>query len=310
MQIIFIMSLSATIWSRLTSQIPMRRTAISKTRTIVKLPHGLANNGLDRRTNLVNPIAVQETIYQSRKFLMHEQNEGMQFLNAQELEKNNNLHLLTGEFSIAKEMYNPSPKYPAEIECKLASYGKSSILCEFLMRSPDVSHPIAVVKDKAVLVSDSFTEVCPLPEIWKERFGSYYKKADIWFEPFATPSHMICRGAQVKPFVLTVPRRDEGTYGYVTSTMLLQYCLDALGDHFCRNKIHCEENKESLFLKNASYHITAFAGVADTLTVELWDDDTYSDGVCFNILKSGNSVFQSRIQFYSYGDLQLQDSHA
>ncbi|XP_046579486.1 uncharacterized protein LOC124287057 isoform X2 [Haliotis rubra] len=267
-------------------------------------PSGLSY-GLDLRTSLVSPIGVFRLLLRGRTFVFFETDNHPSFMDIQTLSTGNLIFTVSGELSISPSMYNPRlPKYPAEVQTRFASFRTSSFVWESILKVPGAPHVTASLKNNGVVVSKSTRRPCPVPDWFREKFGRLYNKdPGVTFRKVETTPIKMCRGVNSNPYMVTVKSRDIDSNQHTNTGLYLQYCLDALGDHLFRNKIQCELNTESLLLKSATFLHGGESEMADVLAVEFWDDETDADMICFNIVKSGISIYQARICFYRYDDI-------
>ncbi|XP_046579487.1 uncharacterized protein LOC124287059 [Haliotis rubra] len=272
-------------------------------------PSGLSD-GLDLRTSLVSPIGVFRLLLRGRTFVFLETDKHPPFMDNDKLTTDKLLFLVSGELSLSSSMYNPRlPKYPAEVQTRFASFRTSSFVWESILKVPGAPHVTASLKNNGVAVSKSTRRPCPVPDWFREKFGQLYNKdPGVTFRKVETTPIKMCRGVNSNPYLVTVKSRDIDVNQHTNAVLYLQYCLDALDDHLFRNKIQCELNTESLLLKSASFLHMGESEVADVLAVEFWDDETDADMICFNIVKSGISIYQARIRFYRYDDIFEQTS--
>ncbi|XP_046579663.1 uncharacterized protein LOC124287209 [Haliotis rubra] len=303
------MATRKSISERIDPQTLVTKGVKTETHGSATFPSGLSN-GLDLRTSLVSPIGVFRLLFRGRQFVFFETDNHPSFMDIQKLSTGNLIFIVSGELSISPSMYNPRlPKYPAEIQTRFASFRTSSFVWESILKVPGAPHVTASLKTNSVVVSKSTRRPCPVPDWFREKFGQLYNKdPGVTFRQVETTPIKMCRGVNSNPYMVTVKSRDIDPTEHTNAVLYLQYCLDALGDHLFRNKIQCELNTESLLLKSASFLHMGESEVADVLAVESWDDETDVDMICFNIVKSGISIYQARIRFYRYDDIFDQSS--
>ncbi|XP_067658875.1 uncharacterized protein [Haliotis asinina] len=303
------MATRKSVSERITTQTLVTKLAQIETYGSATFPSGLSDC-LDLRTNLVTPVGVFRLIIHGRTFLFLERDNYPPFMDSDELTTDKLLFLVSGELRISSSMYNPRlPKYPAEVQSRLSSFRTSSFVLESILKVPGAPHVTASLKTNGVVVSKSTRRPCPVPDWFREKFGELYNKdPGVTFRQVETTPVKMCRGVNSNPYMLTVKSRDIDTNLHTNATLYLQYCLDALDDHLFRNKIRCELNTESLLVKSASFLHEGESEVADVLAVEFWDDETDAEMICFNILKSGISIYQARVHFYRYDEIFDQSS--
>ncbi|XP_067658874.1 uncharacterized protein [Haliotis asinina] len=290
---------------RIRTQTLVTKGTKTETHGSATFPSGLSN-GLDLRTKLVSPTEVFRLLLRGRMFVFFEPQNNPSFMNIQRLASSGNLiFLVSGELRISSSMYNTRlPKYPAEVQTRFTSFRTSSVVWESILKVPGVPHVTASLTNNGVAVSTSTRKPCPLPYWFREKFGELYNKdPGVTFRQVETTPVKMCRGVNSIPYMLTVKSRDIDANLHTNTVLYLQYCLDALDDHLFRNKIRCKLNTESLLVKSASFLHGGESDVADVLAVEFWDDETDAEMICFNILKSGISIYQARVHFYRYDEI-------
>ncbi|XP_046332442.1 uncharacterized protein LOC124115477 [Haliotis rufescens] len=303
------MASRTTVGERNMTQMLVTKAAKTETTGSVTLPQGLSS-GLNLRTSLVTPTGVFRVLLQGRKFLFLETSNPPSFMALDKLYTDKLVFIVSGQLNVSSNMYNPRlPKYPAEVQTRLVSFGTSSFVLESILRVPGFPQVTASLRNNVVVVSKSNRKTSPLPDWFREKFGPFYNKdAGVIFKQLETSPTKTCRGVNSLPYMLTVTSRDIDMNQHVNTVLYLQYCIDALDDHLIRNKIQCNLNTESLLLKSASFLHRGESEVTDILAVEFWDDETESEMICFNILKSGRSIYQARIHFYRYEEIFPQTS--